>query len=56
MGYIANKILDVGITLVLLDLFIVFMAMLQISAGINTPHIAFWDVQIKAVAQLLTIL
>lgn len=36
-----------------IDLIIVFVATLQIMAGISTPHIAFWDAQIRFIVNSL---
>lgn len=39
--------------LLALDIIIVLWAMLQLSSGVDTPHIAFWDYQIKGILWLL---
>lgn len=37
----------------LLDLLVVFLTMMQIANGTETPHIPFWDTQIRFVAGLI---
>lgn len=41
------------VLLIGIDLIIVFAAMFQIMAGVSTPHISFWDAQIRFIANLL---
>lgn len=48
-----NTIGKALIALALIDLFVVLMTMVQIGQGIDTPHIAFWDVQIKFIAHIM---
>ena len=37
----------------LFDMAILFCTLMQIAEGVPTPHIPFWDAQIKVVATLL---
>lgn len=36
-----------------IDLMVVLFTMLQIASGVDTPHIHFWDVQIRFITNLL---
>lgn len=41
------------LVLAIIDASVVVFTMLQIASGVDTPHIAFWDAQIRFVADLL---
>lgn len=38
--------------LLAIDLVVVFFTMLQIGSGVDTPHIAFWDEQIRFIVHI----
>lgn len=48
-----NMVFEGVMLLIGIDLIIVFAAMLQIMSGVNTPHIAFWDAQIRFIVNFL---
>jgi len=52
-GEVLGTIAYGALALLLVDLMIVATAMAQIAAGISTPHIPFWDAQIKFVVSVI---
>lgn len=40
--------------LAIIDVSVVVFTMLQIASGVDTPHIQFWDVQIRFISNLLS--
>ena len=39
--------------LVIIDVMVVIFAIAQIASGVDTPHIGFWDAQIRFITKII---